>query len=235
MTLRHHSGFTLIELMVAVAVFAVLGALAYGGLNRVLATQTHIEQSMERLRALQLTFRYLQRDFELLINRPVRDQFGDLQPALRSGEERGAENWLSLTHAGWRNPAGLRRSTLQRVEYALDEQEEYDNLLRLAWPLLDGYGADTEQEEDEDGYAGDAVVTPLLTGIEELKIRFLDEQNAWQDVWPPLDSPSAARNAPGISGQLPGAPAETFLPRAVEITLVAEPWGEIRRLMALPR
>ena len=190
-------GFTLIELLVAVGVFAVLSALAYGGLNSVLATQSYTQEQAERLQALQLSLRHIQRELEQIANRPVRDQYGDEKAALIL--ERLPT--LSLTHAGWRNPGGQTRSQLQRVSYGLEE----NTLYRIIWPILDG--ADVEN----------VLRTNLLDNVEELQIRVLDRDEKWHTEWPSLDTEQT----------------DESLPLAVELTLTVEPWGEIRRLIAL--
>lgn len=198
------TGFTLIELLIAVAVFAILGVMAYGGLNSVLATQSVTAQVAERLSALQMSIRFLERDIAQLVNRPIRNQFGDEEPAIVISER----PLLRLTHAGWQNPAGQTRSELQRVAYDLDED---DRLVRQTWPLLDGADVDSVLE------------TPLLDDVETVDIRVMDADKKWREVWPPpTDGPST--NEPS---------AVVALPLAVEITLSAEPWGKIRRLVAL--
>jgi general secretion pathway protein J len=190
-------GFTLIELLVAVGVFAVLSALAYGGLNSVLATQSYTQEQAERLQILQLSMRYIQRDLEQIANRPVRDQYGDEQAALILEPL----PTLSLTHAGWRNPGGQTRSQLQRVSYELEE----NTLYRIVWPMLDG--ADAEK----------VLRTNLLDNVEKLEIRVLDLDEKWHTEWPPLETEATGE----------------ALPLAVELTLTVEPWGAIRRLIAL--
>lgn len=165
-TIRQY-GFTLIELLVATAVFAILGMLAYSGLNSVLEARTHVGNEAERLKDLQLCVSFMQRDIEQITNRPVRDRYGDEQDALRVG----AQPLISLTHAGWRNPAGLTRSQLQRVAYDLRDGE----LLRGMWVKLDGIDADN------------LVQTRLLDNVEELEIRVLDESEEWHTEWPPID------------------------------------------------
>ena len=114
-------GFTLIELLVALLVFAVMSVLAYGGLRSVLDASAGAGAHADRLASLQRTFMALARDVEQLADREIRDEYGDRQPALRVGAD---ERLLELTRAGWRNPAGQTRSTLQRVAYRLDEQSQ---------------------------------------------------------------------------------------------------------------
>jgi len=191
-------GFTLIEMVVAVAIFAVVVVLAYGGLNYVLKDQAHLQSSAEKLKELQLTFRYFERDIGQLTNRSVRNQFQDLQPAFAGDGEKA----VSFTHSGLRNPANLVRSNLQRVTYELSE----NTLTRYTWAHLDG------------AIAEEFFATELLQGVEKFTMRYLDNANAWQTTWPPLNS--------NIQ--------QSVSPRAVEITLKLEQWDEIKRIFAAP-
>ena len=195
---KHKSGFTLIEMVVAIAIFAVVGVLAYGGLNHVLKNQEHIQDSEKRLKNLQLTFRYLERDISQIIERSVRNQYGDIQFAFIGDEDKA----ISFTHSGWRNPANLARSKLQRVTYELSE----NTLKRYTWAQLDG------------AIAEEYFSTNLLEDIESLSMRYLDSGNQWHSVWPPLN-----RN-----------PESVGIPKALEITIKAEPWDEIKRIFAGP-
>lgn len=192
-------GFTLIELLIATAVFAILGVMAYGGLNSVLTAQSHITTQADRLKTLQLSLRYIQRDIEQLVDRGIRDKFGDEHAPLILGDHPR----FSLTHSGWRNPAGLTRSQLQRVAYDVED----GSLMRITWSQLDGIDLDEQRQ------------TQLLNEVEELKIRALDEEGKWHERWPQGEQ----------------SPERNNLPVAVELQLIAEPWGKIRRLIALTR
>jgi general secretion pathway protein J len=75
-------------------------------------------------------------------------------------------------------------------------------LYRLTWAVLDR-APDSEPARPV-----------LLDHVTALTFRFLDRQGEWQDQWPP---------AIAEAGQ-------TDLPRAVEVTLELEDWGEVRRL-----
>ncbi len=195
---NYSKGFTLIEMVVAVAIFAVVGVLAYGGLNYVLKDQAHLKESSEKLKNLQLAFRYIERDVAQLTNRSIRNQYQDLQPAFVGDGEKA----VSFTHSGLRNPAGLVRSRLQRVTYEVADS----TLTRYTWAHLDGAIA----EEFFD--------TELLSDVERFDMRYLDNANAWQTTWPPLNSPTA----------------QSLIPRAIEVTLKLENWEEIKRIFAAP-
>jgi len=156
-------GFTLLELLVALAVFAVLAVIAYGGLNNLLAVRERVVASLERTAELQKAYARLRNDFQQLRARPSRDPYGEPQPALQL---RG--DVLELTRSGWRNPLSQPRSALERVGYRLDAD---GRLLRTSWRAVD---------RAQDAAVSEAVV---LAGVEDLQWRFLDGTE-WRDAWP---------------------------------------------------
>lgn len=203
--LNNSSGFTLIEMMIAIFIFSIVSIMAYGGINYVLKGQSYLQSSSNQLRDIQLTFRYFEKDINQMINRSVRNQYQDLQPAFVGDEDKA----FSFTHAGWRNPANLVRSKMQRVSYELDE----DTLKRYTWGQLDGAIAEEYFETD------------LLEGVESIKLRYLDQANQWQTTWPPLNSSSA----PQV-----GSIQQSTIPRALELIIKVENMEEIKRLFAAP-
>lgn len=162
-------GFTLLELLVALAIFAVIATLAYSGLNTVLMTRSQIERHANQLTQLQITFARLGRDIEQFVPRPIRNEYGDLQPALQ-----GTVTTLELTCTGWRNPGQQPRSSLQRVAYHLAD----NTLWRTYWSVLDR-AQDTQP-----------LRTALLKDLSEIRLRFMDEVQQWHDEWPPPLSPA---------------------------------------------
>lgn len=197
-------GFTLLELMVALAIFALLAAMAYGGLATVLDTRSETDAQAARLAALQTTLSVMERDLEQAVQRPIRDGLGDRQPAL-VGVQMGPIR-LEFTHDGHANPAHLARSNLERVGYGVDDHVLY----RMAWRVLD------RAQDSQPGKMR------LLEHVQSLDIRYLDNKNQWHTSWPDL--------APGT----PDAAAQAALPIAVEISLDLDTWGRINRVFALP-
>jgi general secretion pathway protein J len=116
-------GFTLLELMIAISIFAVITTFAYSGLNVVLDAKQQTDEHLERLSKIQLGMHLMQMDIEQAVNRPVRDEYGDTEPALRSGGQ--STLLLELTRTGYANPLKLQRSQLQRVGYLLEEETLY--------------------------------------------------------------------------------------------------------------
>jgi len=156
------SGFTLLELLVALAIFSLIAVMSYSGLTVVLNQQAATEIQAESLAKLQKVYLLLQRDIEQVVPRPVRDEYGDEQPALAGSDA------LQLTRGGWSNPAGSLRSTLQRVGYAYEDRQ----LVRYSWAVLDR-AQDSEPQRQ-----------PLIDDIEEMTIRYLDANNEWEERWP---------------------------------------------------
>jgi len=172
------SGFTLMELLVALAIFSLLAAMAYGGLRMVLDSRDQVDHMARRLGELQMAFTVLERDVEQALPRPIRDEYGDRQPPMRGGSS--DEGLLEFTHAGWRNPADQARSHLQRVAYRIEDTQ----LLRDAWPVLD-----RAQDSAPQRFS-------LIKNVETVSLRFLDDKLQWHQDWPVQAVPADAAELP---------------------------------------
>lgn len=98
---RRNGGFTLIELVVALAIFAVLSALVYSGLRTVLDARSHTDRQAARLAQLQTMFTLLERDVEQAVARRARDELGGILPAMRATASRYGGT-LEFSREGWR-------------------------------------------------------------------------------------------------------------------------------------
>lgn len=166
MRASNQNGFTLLELVIAIGVFALMSAMAYGGLNSVMNTREHVDAQSERLAQLQKAFLIIGRDIEQAIERPVRDNYAaELEPISGGGY---GSSILELSRSGRANPMALQRSHLQRVGYEVQE----DQLLRKVWPVLD-------RALDTVPYEG-----VMIGGIKAVDLRFMDENKEWQTQWP---------------------------------------------------
>jgi general secretion pathway protein J len=165
---RASRGFTLLELLIAIAIFALLGLGTYRMLDSVLktdkVTRTHEMQLRELVRAMAA----FERDVLQVQARPVRDPFGDTRAALL-GEDLDSPA-LELTRNGWRNPLGQPRSSLQRVRWQLSGEQWQ----RQYWTVLD-------QAQDSQPQ-----VQQALDGVTRLQLRYMDQKGNWQASWPPL-------------------------------------------------
>jgi general secretion pathway protein J len=199
---RPARGFTLLEILVAVAIFAIVGVLAFTGYSELMRQSDRLAQSAARTRAIQSTMQRMVQDFTSLEPRPIRQPLGDgVEPALVSDSR--SEQLAEFTHSGWSNPAGVPRSTLQRVSYRLEEGK----LTRSYWVMLDRT------------LSTEPVRAILIDRVKAVNLRFMGANRRYTDQWP------------GAGGGQPGANAASTLPIAVEITLELEDWGKITRLV----
>nr|MBF0681931.1 type II secretion system minor pseudopilin GspJ [Pseudomonas sp.] len=131
---RALAGFTLLELLIAIALFALLGLGTYRMLEAVLRSDEAVRAQERILRDISRAVWAVERDLQQAAPRPIRDGYGDEQNAFIGqvpGLEEGAA--FELTRSGWRNPTGLQRANLQRVRWRLAG----DQLERLYWVVLD--------------------------------------------------------------------------------------------------
>lgn len=199
-------GFTLMEVLIAVTITAVIGLGVWQVLSGVVQSRDRVNDVADEFDQLQRTMLLLERDLTQIINRPVRDMYGDYQPALTSRED---DFSLVLTRQGWRNPLGTRRSSLQRAGWEYTGEE----LRRRYWTTLD------QGQEENSQYV------LLLSDVTSFEIRFLDDQRNWTDGWPTEEA---------MASLSPGARPDIPLPLGLEITLEHERFGELVRTFAFP-
>ena len=207
-------GFTLVEVLIAMAITTLISVVAYTGLSSALSGAESLRSASGRAHDINQTLAMLSRDLRQVVNRPVVDEFGQVVPALMGGEM--AREPLALTRAGWHNSTAAPRSTLQRVRWWLEDER----LWRGYFPVLDRT-AGTEPVE-----------TAILEGVERFELRFLPTLSAvesdrndvidrrnWRDSWiADLSQP----------GRMPSPPA------AVEVLMEVAGLGELRRTYVLP-
>lgn len=216
---RRASGFTLVEILVAMLIFAIMGTMAYAGLDSVVQQRTRNEDVMKRLRQVQLAMSIMSRDFAQLVPRPVRNDLGSSSGPLLANPDNVPP--IVFTRGGWSNPLGLTRSTQERVAYSLEDGK----LMRSFWPELDV------------SVAAVPVKQVLLPDVTAVKIMYADASGQFQDVWPETGAngaPPAITHSPAATGNnaLPQfALGGSVLPQAVSITLTLKDWGSVTRIV----
>ncbi len=159
--------FTLFEMVVAVAIFAVMGAIAYPGITELAKTGQVVGESNQRISELQFAISYFTRDWMQVSNRKVRNRYGDEESSVFIENN----NTISFTRGGRSNLLQQKRSRLQRVRYSLIEKE----LVREYWQSLD------------QGIAEEPLTVVLLKNVEVFQVSLIDGTEKKIENWPTVD------------------------------------------------
>ena len=158
------AGFTLVEMLVALGVFAVIGLLSAQIVTQLVDVNERTRARADRLMEVQRAVEFIRRDIQQLAHRHVRDELGDPVPALDVNQAA----LMRFTRRGWSNPLERHRSELQRVAYVL----EGELLYLVFWPVLDR-GADTQP-----------VSQLLLAGVQTMEVSAVDVGGRRHAYWP---------------------------------------------------
>jgi general secretion pathway protein J len=194
---QHQRGFTLLEVLLAVSITALIGIGASQLLSSTINTKNATDTRAQQLRSLQRMDFWLKRDLWQVAGRQTRNIYGDLSPIITTAEDYNIE----FTHSGLAAlPFGdIKRSNLQRVAYAvrshsseyckdaikpIDETQQGQCFVRIFWPVLD-LAPNSEP-----------IIQVVLDEIEEVRFYFrgqlIDQENPnnniiisdWQEEWP---------------------------------------------------
>lgn len=186
-TSRHQLGLTLIELMVALAIFAILGVLSYRALSEVATSRDRLERSFERWRA---------------IGRSMQRIDTDLLQAVAPGDQRGAAGVPPTAPSSISTPAMLlgRAANGGGPEFQFLRLDDSRGVRRVGFRLVDGRLEWLRWSGREP--LGEPSVEPLLDNIRDLRWRFLYNNNRL-DTWPPGDRRVALPDAVILEFDLP--------------------------------
>jgi len=165
----HQHGFTLIEMMIAIAIFAVLSLGAYQVLQGVLRSDEISRERGDALKQLQRAMVIVERDFQQMNARNNRSDDELTAMPLQAGKFMfdSDDDGIAFTRSGWRNPLSqLPRSSLQRVVYRIKDA----HLERLSYVYLDP----TTGEEPKRKL--------ILENVEAMTFEFYHEKK-WTETW----------------------------------------------------
>lgn len=180
MTPRPH-GLTLIELIVALAVFAVLGTLTYRGTAQLIDSRQRLGGELERWRAVERALNLIETDLQQLAQPlPVAGGAAAIE-LYRSGAD-SELRFLSLSSADTPHRIAFRHAGT-RLEW-------------LRWPGRDAH--ETPR------------VDTILDAVGAVRWRFLGSAG-WLDHWPPESSPGSVPAGVELQLDLPGSGTLTRL------------------------
>jgi general secretion pathway protein J len=205
-------GFTLIEVMIAMFVAAVMLAIGYSAINQAAKERGNLEEKQSRITEIQRGMRVVAQDFAQMIARTARgvDGGGNIEPAVVATAK--DNTLITFTRAGWSNPAGVQRPAEQRVRYRFIDE----SLVREYWLTIDA------------GLNSEPLQRVLITKVKSVELRFLDPSSrSWRSDWPATTA-SGPVNPDNIDQLL------RTRPLAIEVTLVLEDWGRVQRVFEIP-
>jgi len=197
-------GFTLLEIIVAMAIAALIGVGAMSLLDSATIAHQNIQTQGERYNNIERAMLFISNDLQQLAPRRFRDEFGDMKDNLSSDDSTG-NTQLNFTRLGRRNPAGLPRSNLEKLTYLVEDKQ----LRRISFLYPDGMSLES------------GLNRKLLENVEKLTLSFFDGET-WSDFWP-MDSSSSPSTSSSAGD----------LPVAIKLTLDLSDIGPIYRLYVI--
>lgn len=163
----------------AVAIFALASALAYGGLAALTRARAQLDAKNERLGRLQFALGLIERDLRSAAPRPIRDGYGAPLPALLGSRER-----IEFSRYGLANALALPRAEIERVGYRVQQQR----LQRLRYTVLDRAPGSAPQVDE------------LLDQVESIELEYFGADGRTLAQWPaPRSNSDAAPRAVAIT------------------------------------
>lgn len=203
-------GLTLIEVLIATAIMAVIGAISYQSLSASILSKEVVEDNLLKLNRVDRIWMLLETDLRNLVPVEQRQVFGagsgEAIPAFVA-DPSATQYWLTLLRGGHANPLHFPRTEMIRVGYRVQDE----TLWRDVW--YDLASVDSEQARPQ----------KIVEHVESIEVRLLPHtatsysDGPWVDRWPAPNLPQAGSK----------------LPLAIEVTLKLDGYSEITRLFAL--
>lgn len=156
-------GFTLVEMLVALAIFGMITAAGVALLSVSARTQETSDRLLAELGELRRLGALLTADLAQAAPRRYRDRDGRPTRAF-TGRGGGEPMLLSFVRRGW-DRGETADAGVQRVGYRL----EGGRLERLAFAAVDG--------------SNDGVAATLLDDVRAVRLRYRDDRGDWREVW----------------------------------------------------
>lgn len=159
-------GFTLIEVLVALAVLAVFATFAWRATASLVEGEARLASEARRWQTLDAMYARIEADVRAAVPRAVRVP-GGREYAWAGGVDANGQSAFAFTRAGG-DPAGPGAEGV-RLAYRLNGSTAEI----VYWPRLDR------------GTGGEPVAYGLADGIARLDVRYADDDGEWTDRWPP--------------------------------------------------
>ncbi|MGV6807676.1 MAG: type II secretion system minor pseudopilin GspJ, partial [bacterium] len=170
------SGFTLVEMLVALVVMSFVAILAYSAFDNLLQLEDRSKDIFLKQSRVHLAQSAMLNDFIHLRARPVRDSLGGTLDAYIAPSNEYA---VEFTRGGLPNFSSMRGG-LQRIGYRVEDEQ----LIRTVWEVVDR-GPVTEKTDQV-----------LADDIESIEVEQLNYRGEFTGVWPPVNERLSADALP---------------------------------------
>ncbi len=229
---KYIAGFTLVEMLIAIAIGAGISVMSYRALDGMIRSDERVSLAVKQVDSLDRVWQYFASDLMHAVDRASR--INDL-PAMTGvfGDRLAQSDAVSLNEDDYLlrfvrgdrdNLLKLPRSSLYEVAYSLSQEDDIEGqtLWRDRRPI-DVDEASTEVPRKK---------RRLLDGVKRLQFEYLPqaftrlENSAWETGWP-------QQNANQVNVDEGDATAASGLPAAVRVTIDTVTLGEVVRIFSL--
>ena len=163
-------GFTLLEVIVALAIFAILSTLSYRALSALIETRERVMQETRKWREVMLFFSHVEQNVRQHVGRSMRDAQGESRAEWlgRINLASQDEARLEFSRLGAADRSGFLADT-RRIGYRL----KAGLIEEMIWPAMDLAPNSTP------------AAYPVLGNVKTLDLHYLvGDGNRWVDEWP---------------------------------------------------
>ena len=165
-----NKGFTLLEVLIAIAIFSIISLSSFTIFNSVLSGDEMSKKHSERQNELQRAFLIIERDLTQISRRSMRLNGEAPQTRFIQTNSDGFENEeqvIAFVRNGWTNPGLLLpRSDMQAIAYRITEE----TLERLHFNFVDAVVGEEPK------------IRPLISDVTKVNFEYFDGKD-WLEIW----------------------------------------------------
>jgi len=208
MITKKSRGFTLVEVIIALSIFAVLSIIGYKSISSLIQTKERVEVDDVKWQQLVTFFDRFELDVKQSVNRPIRNRDDVFEPAWLGKPTYEGENGsqLAFSRLGDPDQPGFLMDT-RRIGYRLHNGA----VELLIWPSLDA-APNTKPE-----------IFNVLPHVSQIAFSYLSEDGRWLSAWPEST----------VTTQLTTTQQKSFAPSAVQLNIKFETGEIVTRIFAI--